>query len=129
MWKIQPLTDKIKRKCLQYFVTEQNMFNDESMVNYYCKHSCKQFIRNKQVRFGYKIWCLCNSYLLTVSIYQGKSITDNKSIAKCLEGNCPFGSNDYCFPNNIKKLPFRFVFDNLFTGLNLLPFLRGTRNK
>ena len=30
---------------------------DESMCEYYGRHRCKQFLRGKSVRFGFKIWC------------------------------------------------------------------------
>lgn len=35
MSKIQPLINKIKNKCSQYFVPEQNLSYDESKVKYY----------------------------------------------------------------------------------------------
>ncbi|KAJ8883030.1 hypothetical protein PR048_014869 [Dryococelus australis] len=59
------------------------------MVKYVWKHYCKQFIRGKPIRFGYKVWCLTS-----------------------VEGA------------EIRTLPFHFFFDNLFTGLHLLSFLR-----
>ena len=34
---------------------------DEVMIPYFGKHSSKQFIRGKPVRYGYKIWSLCSS--------------------------------------------------------------------
>ena len=45
------------------------------MVPYSGRHSCKMFIRNKPIRFGYKLWALCGSdgYPYHVSIYTGKS--------------------------------------------------------
>lgn len=127
MWKIQPLIDKIKSKCLQYFEPEQNLSYDESMVKYYGKHSCKQFIRNKPIRFGYKIWCLCSSvgYLVNFDIYQGKNIADNTQYQTMFgKSTAPLIQMIDCFPNDMKKMPFNFFFDNLFTGLNVLAYLR-----
>lgn len=40
------------------YTKEQSV--DEAMVPYYGKHGCKQFIRGKPVRFGYKVWCLAS---------------------------------------------------------------------
>ena len=34
---------------------------DETIVPYYSRHSCKQFIRGKPVRFGYKVTYLLSS--------------------------------------------------------------------
>lgn len=127
MWKIQPLIDKIKSRCLQYFEPEQNLSYDESMVKYYGKHSCKQFIRNKPIRFGYKIWCLCTSvgYLVNFDIYQGKNTKDKPEYQNMFgKASAPLVQLIKCFPDDVRKLPFHFFFDNLFTGLNLLACLR-----
>ena len=44
------------------------------MAPYYGRHSCKQFIRGKPIRFGYKLWVLASSTGLPyhVEIYEGK---------------------------------------------------------
>jgi hypothetical protein len=34
---------------------------DETMIPYYGRHSTKQFIHGKPIRFGYKVWSLCTS--------------------------------------------------------------------
>lgn len=127
MWKIQPLIDKVKSNCMNHFVPEQNLSYDESMVKYYGKHSCKQFIRNKPIRFGYKIWCLCTSigYLVDFEIYQGRNTAANTEYQTVFgKASAPLVEMIDRFPDNLKKLPFHFFFDNLFTGLNLLAYLR-----
>ena len=45
-----------------------------SMVPYFGRHSCKQFIRGKSIRFGYKIWMLASNTVLPycLAIYQSK---------------------------------------------------------
>ena len=52
----------------------KNLSTDESMVLYFGRQSCKQLIRGKPVRFGYKIWMLeINTGLpYRVAIYQGR---------------------------------------------------------
>ncbi|KAF0724401.1 piggyBac transposable element-derived protein 3-like [Aphis craccivora] len=57
------------------FVPEQHLAYDESVVKYFGRHSCKQFIRGKPIRFGYKVWCLNtkDGYLVNFELYQGKS--------------------------------------------------------
>ncbi|RZB41560.1 DDE Tnp 1 7 domain containing protein, partial [Asbolus verrucosus] len=44
------------------------------MMSYFSRHSVKQFIRGKPIRYGYKMWCLCepNGYLIQYMLYQGK---------------------------------------------------------
>ncbi|KAK9696562.1 Transposase IS4 [Popillia japonica] len=54
LWKLRRM-DMIKEKFLQNWVSEQNLDVDESMIKYFERHSCKQFIRGKPIRFGYKM--------------------------------------------------------------------------
>ncbi|CAH1997315.1 unnamed protein product [Acanthoscelides obtectus] len=127
LFKLRPFINKIKDRCRKYFVPEEDLSFDESMVKYYGKHSCKQFLRGKPIRFDYKIWCLNTTmgYLVDFEIYQGKSVTPDSVIernfgkaaaplVKMLEGP----------PDNIKSFPFSFYFDNLFTSFSLLSYLR-----
>lgn len=127
VWKLRPVMDMLKDKFLIYFVPSQNLNYDESMVKYFGKHSCKQFIRGKPIRFGYKIWCLNtpDGYLINFDFYQGIS-PKRKVLYENMFGKCtaPFIKMLEEFPKEKKNLPYRFYFDNLFTGLNLLKFLK-----
>ena len=38
------------------YLPEQTVTNDELMVPYFGRHGCKQFMKNKPVKFGYKLW-------------------------------------------------------------------------
>lgn len=55
---------------------------DEQMVPYFGRNSCKMYIRNKPVRFGYKLWCLCSSdgYLFQCMPYAGASDGYNRQV-------------------------------------------------
>ena len=46
---------------------------DEAMIPYFGKHSTKQFIRGKPIRFGYKMWVLTTplGYVLLFESDQG----------------------------------------------------------
>jgi len=127
VWKLRPVMDMLKDKFLNHFVPSQNLNYDESMVKYFGKHSCKQFIRGKPIRFGYKIWCLNapDGYLINFDFYQGISPKRNV-LYENMFGKCtaPFIKMLEEFPKEKKNLPYRFYFDNLFTGLNLLKFLK-----
>ena len=37
---------------------EQHLSVDESMVSYFGKHGSKQYIHEKPIKFGYKLWVL-----------------------------------------------------------------------
>ncbi|KAJ4441033.1 hypothetical protein ANN_10882 [Periplaneta americana] len=69
----------LKSRFVELFQAEQCLDFDECMVEYYGCHNCKQFIRGKSIRFGYKIWCLNTStgYLIHFYVYQGKKANGN----------------------------------------------------
>lgn len=127
-WKIRPLMDKLKATFLEHFVPEQDISYDESMVKYYGKHSCKQFIRGKPIRFGFKMWCLNSKdgYLINFDLYQGKNPRANTT-DEILYGKCsaPLKMMIREMPENIRKLPFKIYFDNLFTSVHLLKDLKN----
>lgn len=75
MWKLRPLIDILQSNFLKHFNPTENMNYNESIVTFYGEHSCKQFIRGKPIRFGYKVSSLNgqNGYLISFDIYQGKN--------------------------------------------------------
>lgn len=126
LWKIRPVVDIIKRNCLEHYIPQQQLAYDESMVKYYGKHSCKQFIRGKPIRFGYKVWSLnsVQGYLVNFDIYQGKSLERNHLIHSFGACAAPLVKMVQELPPHLKNLPFHFYFDNLFTSFPLLQFMR-----
>ena len=54
--KVNPLFKMINGSCLENFIPEKNVSIDESMVPYYGRHGCKQYIQNKPIKFGCKLW-------------------------------------------------------------------------
>ena len=84
------------------------------MVPYRVLHSARQFIKNKLIRFGYKLWMLCgsNGFPYKFEIYCGKDETRNT----------PLGShviNTMLEP--VENDNFHVVFfDNFFTSHKIL---------
>jgi len=78
--KVEPLFNKLKNQCQQFGVFDEFISVDESMVPYKGLHSARQFIKNKPIRFGYKVWMLCGStgFPYNFEIYCGKQ-NDRKS--------------------------------------------------
>ena len=78
MAKVEPLYDLLNKKIQQFGIVHEDLSIDESIVSYYGRHSCKQFIRAKPIRFGYKLWVLASATGLPykIEIYQGKSTGD-----------------------------------------------------
>lgn len=128
IWKLRPLTDYLKKKFLDNFHPEQNLSYDESMIEYYGRHGMKQYLKDKPVPFGYKVWSLCTpaGYLANFEIYQGKNPRSKtqyeEQYGKCI---APLFNMIDDFDDNVRALPFSFYFDNLFTGIPALVQLKS----
>lgn len=93
---------------------------DESMVPYYGRHSSKQHIQGKPIRFGYKIWAIAtrNGYLAAFEPYQG-----SKSCPLPEQENFGLGAAVVLeltsrLPQELQ--PYNIYIDNFFTGFPLL---------
>ena len=125
--KIRPLSDKLRQRFMAHFQPTETLSLDETMVEYFGKHGCKQCIRNKPIRFGFKIWCLNSDsgYLANFELYQGKTWKGNPSLERIV-GKCG-GTVLHLIdglPDNKKNLPFNLYFDNLFSSFELCAQLK-----
>lgn len=125
MSKVRPLLTYLNEKFLAYFriVQTQDLSIDESMVKYFGRHSCKQFIRGKPIRFGYKVWMLSTSlgYVVQFEPYQG---------ASGRQAEYPdLGKGGSIVLDLIAELQeeegraYHLTFDNMFTSLKLVDVL------
>ncbi|GAB0099758.1 hypothetical protein DMENIID0001_156450 [Sergentomyia squamirostris] len=73
--KIRPIIEHLN-KCFQEArepTLQQSI--DEHMVKFKGRNLMKQYIRNKPIKWGFKMWCRCDAatgYLFEFDIYQGK---------------------------------------------------------
>ena len=124
--KLRPLIRLLSTRFLSHFQPEQHLSHDEAMVEYFGRHGCKQCIRNKPIRFGYKVWCLNTDagYLVSFDLYQGKTYEGNsyeeKTFGKC---GATVLKNIKSLPDDKIQLPYSYYFDNLFTSFPLLQHL------
>ena len=108
----------MNQQFLNSFQFDEQLCVDESMIPYFGKHSTKQYIKGKAIKFGYKVCCLDtnNGYLIQCDPYSGKG-----------DYNPKLGLGGSVVTKLIQKLPsdfkFNVTFDNLFTSLNLLKML------
>ena len=117
MGKVRPLFSELNARFLHYFPCAKDLSIDESMVPYYGRHSAKQYIRGKPIRFGYKVWSLNTpvGYCIQLDPYQGAGVTDPQ-----------LGLGGSVVVNLVSKLPtgsYVLYFDNFFTSLKLLQHL------
>ncbi|KAK9744216.1 Transposase IS4 [Popillia japonica] len=127
MWKLRPLMNYLRANFIKNVIPEEHLNFDESMVKYFGRHPSKQFIRGKPIRFGYKVSCLNSEseYLVNFDVYQGKNPKGNafyeNGFGKCA---APLMNMIDDFSPDVSKLPLKFYFDNLFTGFNILHYLK-----
>jgi DNA excision repair protein ERCC-6 len=90
------------------------------MIPYFGRHGCKQFIRGKPGRFGYKAWvaALRLGYCIQFDIYQGK-VKEKRvpAAARGLGESVVMGFAEM-LKNNFQPLNFSQYFDNFFTSAN-----------
>ena len=125
MSKVRPLLSHMNEKFLTYFraVQTQNLSIDESMVPYYGRHSCKQFIRGKPIRFGYKVWMLSTSlgYMVKFEPYQGAK--GRQAVYPCLGMGGSVVIDLIAALQEEEGRSYHLTFDNLFTSLKLVGVL------
>ena len=100
---------------------------DESMIPYYGRHGCKQFIRGKPVRFGYKVWSLASSsgHMYHMEPYGGSHTLLPETVLGQGHSVVLSLAEQAQVPQGCK-----FIHDNLFTSLALLDNMtqRGYRS-
>lgn len=120
MAKIRRLYTMMNERFLMFWPPEQDLDVDESMIPYYGKHSAKQFIRGKPIRFGFKLWCLNTKlgYLVQCEPYQGGGTAIDQELGLG-------GSVVVDLLSELPKRNYSIYIDNYFTSLNLLQKLKS----
>lgn len=119
--KMRPLFDILNKRFFDHAPVEENHCIDEAMVPYFGRHSGKQFIRGKPIRWGYKVWtaALRLGYIVYFDPYQGSSATlPDKYKHMGLGASVVLNYADI-----LQKMPygpFHLYFDNYFTSLSLM---------
>ena len=120
--KVNPLLRMMNESCLENFIPEKNFSTDESVVPYYERHGCQQYIQTKPVKFGYKLWVAATPLCYSIQLYSfaGKDDNYNKDI----------GLGGSVVMTLMSKLPtvpdshYHAVTDDFFTSPSLLRVLK-----
>lgn len=120
MAKVRPLFELLNERCLRFWPVEKELSIDESMVPYYGRHSSKQFIRGKPIRFGFKVWSLNTrlGYLIRFEPYQGASSIYDPNLG--LGGSVVM----HLLSEMPRDVNLSVYMDNFFTTLNLFDRLQ-----
>ena len=118
--KVKPLIDKLNEQCLANYLPEQSVSIDESMLPYFGRHGCKQYMKNKLVKLGYKFWGAATplGYVIQVYPYARKDENNDSNL----------GLNGSVVVTLAEKLPCKLALTTIFTSPNLLHILmtKGT---
>jgi len=119
LYKIRPLLNCLSETFKKAYRPHQNLAVDESMVKFKGRSSMKQYMQNKPIKHGFKIWMLCDQsgYNLKFEIYTGK--TDNNVIETGLGAKVVLNlMNELVGKNHIVYM------DNYFSSYNLYEILK-----
>ena len=93
------------------------------MVPYFRRHGCKQYMRNKPVKFSYKFWVAATplGYAIQFYLYAGKDENYDSNL----------GLGGSVVSTLAEKLPsqvgsnYHIIMDNFFTSPNLLRIMKA----
>lgn len=120
--KVRPLIKKLSEVFLELCPHKENHSVDEAMVPYFGRHGCKQFIRGKPIRYGFKLWVGATSggYIAWFEPYQGATTNLNARYAELgLGASVVLSYTDKLLVRNLGGNYHLFI-DNFFTGLPLV---------
>lgn len=123
--KMRPLFDSLNKKFIEYAPIEEYHSVDEAMVPYFGRHGCKQFIRGKPIRWGYKLWVGATrlGYIVNFDPYQGSNSNIPDEYSQLGLGSAVVLKYADVL-NTLPYGPFHLVFDNYFTSLSLMRELK-----
>lgn len=74
--KVRPLITHFNKSFQDAREPSKRQSIDENMIKFRGQNEMKQFIKNKPIQWGFKLWCRCdslNGYLYEFDLYQGKN--------------------------------------------------------
>lgn len=75
--KVRPLIDLLSSKFETFYEPSKNVAVDEAMIKFQGRSSLKQYMPQKSIKRGIKLWVLgdsCNGYFSWLDIYTGTKI-------------------------------------------------------
>jgi hypothetical protein len=124
-YKLRPLFDAMNNN-FKMLETPQKISIDESMSKYFGHNSSKQCIRNKPIRFGFKVWVAAASVQVSGYVLHGEPYCGaSTKIAKTGLGSGADVVLGLCEKCGLRPGAEVFI-DNYFTGLPLLDQLSAS---
>lgn len=116
-YKVRPIFDNLNRAGKRWCSGCQHFSVDEVMVPYYGRHSSKQYIHGKPIRYGFKVWAMCTA--------DGSGVWFEPYCGRhTLIQDDGYGQGPNVVLDLVKKVGLlpgsEIFFDNLFTSFPLL---------
>lgn len=118
LYKVRPFLSALSEKFIYFYQPSKTVSIDESMILFKGRSSLKQYMPNKPIKRGYKIWVRASAsgYVDQFQIYTGK--VDNKT-------ELNLGSRVVLdLTRSLQNKNYTVYFDNYFNSLSLLRKLR-----
>ncbi|XP_066599987.1 piggyBac transposable element-derived protein 3-like [Prorops nasuta] len=134
-WKVRNILDIFKKNAAQFGFSSTALSIDEMMVKFHGRAPILQFMPNKPVRFGLKMWAICNvdGYLFDCDIYCGKgtniySTSNEMKLSKCAVGSrvVMLMVQKILTSVSLRKINmYHIYFDNYFSSPDLFVHLKN----
>lgn len=118
--KIRPMINHLKKKFKETFYPSRHLSVDESMIPFKGRSSMKQYMPNKPIKRGFKVWvlaCAETGYAVDFNVYTGKQESGAKK---------SFGLGEnvvLSLSEDLQNKRYCIYFDNFFTSIPLLETL------
>ena len=128
--KVRLLITMLNRRFMAHVPSTNSFSVDESIIPYYGRHGCKQFIRGKPLRFGFKCWVLATSqgYCCHVEPYPGLAEAKSDEYDLGSSSNVVFYLARKLREHHNNDQELSITTDNCFTSLPLLTKLKNDLN-
>lgn len=127
--KVRPLFDILNSQFLENAPHTENHSFDESMCEYFGKHGCKQCIRNKPIRFGFKIFIgsLSTGYITWMDPYQGAGTSGVVNRGLGVGGDLVAHYAHHLLDR--ESMQYHLYIDNWFNSFKLMVYLKSINVK
>jgi hypothetical protein len=113
LFKIRPLLDIVLKNSENLYVPHREVSIDEGMVLFKGRSSYKQYMPQKPVKRGFKVWCLAvsrNGYLQAFDVYTGATEGATEGLGASVVKRLAKG---------LRKKGYHLYFDNFFSSVDL----------
>ena len=130
IWRVHNVIEILKKNLQQFGFFSSKYSVDESMIKFFGRCRFKQYMRNKPIKFGLKLWALCSisGYLFDFNIYCGKD--DNfycEKLKNCTLGTRVVMTMLHMLLQEVSKerlKNYHVCFDNFFSSPDLIVHLK-----